>query len=245
MPAPTDSRAATNRGFTLVELLVVVAIIGVLAAILLPALQKARERGRATVCLSNMRSLMQAVQLYVDENRERFPTAGLYHGGQTDEEERTWVRQLAVEYGQQENVIRCPSDLSRHWQEPQADGRLRRTSYASNSYLTYPIGSRPPFERYGLIRLPATTIFWVELAEESDYGCAAADHVHPENWWFGDPRKLAARELALGHHAGRENYALIDGHAEPFVFEKTYQIEPDSGFPPQFAYNKYDPDIAR
>ncbi len=65
---PHANRAAT-RAFTLIELLVVIAIIALLIGILLPALGKARESARQTVCLSNVRQLGVAAQLYANDSR--------------------------------------------------------------------------------------------------------------------------------------------------------------------------------
>jgi prepilin-type N-terminal cleavage/methylation domain-containing protein len=64
-----------RRGFTLVELLVVIAIIGVLVAILLPAVQAAREAGRRTQCLNNLRNLGLAINNHLDVHKH-YPTGG-------------------------------------------------------------------------------------------------------------------------------------------------------------------------
>lgn len=65
-----------KTGFTLIELLVVVAIIAVLAAILLPALQRAKEASRRSLCLANLRQIGAATLMYADDNRNCFPNYG-------------------------------------------------------------------------------------------------------------------------------------------------------------------------
>src|SRR5256885_9967675 len=65
-------------GFTLVELLVVISIISILAALLLPALNKTKEQGRATLCRNNMRQIGLGIMLYADDNENFFPWAGDY-----------------------------------------------------------------------------------------------------------------------------------------------------------------------
>jgi len=72
-----DSRFRRRRAFTLVEMLVVISIIAVLAALLLPAVQMAREAGRKSSCSNNLRNLALAIQQF-DSAKNRYPAARTY-----------------------------------------------------------------------------------------------------------------------------------------------------------------------
>ena len=71
-------RSFSEGGFTLVELLVVIAIIALLMAILLPALGRAREAGKRAVCMSQIKQLGLAWNLYCDDNKERVPVGDVW-----------------------------------------------------------------------------------------------------------------------------------------------------------------------
>jgi prepilin-type N-terminal cleavage/methylation domain-containing protein len=67
------SREPASDGFTLIELLVVIAIIAILAGLLLPTMARAKESGRRTHCISNLRQIGLGIQMYRDDNSDRPP----------------------------------------------------------------------------------------------------------------------------------------------------------------------------
>jgi prepilin-type N-terminal cleavage/methylation domain-containing protein len=77
LAAANLSRSAPvrRRGFTLIELLVVIAIIAILAAMLLPALGRAKLKTQAVQCMNNSKQMMLAWRMYVEDNRDRVPSA--------------------------------------------------------------------------------------------------------------------------------------------------------------------------
>jgi len=90
----------TKRAFTLIELLVVIAIIGMLASILLPAIQKSRERARQSRCINNLREFSMALQMYRDDNEQEVF------------KEAPWLSSLHPDYVANTNLYICLSDTA-------------------------------------------------------------------------------------------------------------------------------------
>src|SRR3954452_9962304 len=112
-------RIGKSRGFTLVELLVVIGIIALLISILLPALGKARRSAKRAACLSNLRQLMTAATNYMANNKGAFP----YQDAAVDYAisnaldgvinnntfKQNWVAALWPYVSKNPGVMQCPS----------------------------------------------------------------------------------------------------------------------------------------
>src|SRR6476659_5896956 len=97
-----------RRGFTLIELLVVIAIIAILAAILFPVFAQAREKARATACLSNSKQLGTAFAMYVQDWDESLVPTYQYDGVCCDVNKLRWWYDMVMPYCKNWGVLVCP-----------------------------------------------------------------------------------------------------------------------------------------
>lgn len=112
--------------FTLIELLVVIAVMAILAALLFPALNRAKESGPATACLSNLHQIGVALQLYVQDNNNHLPN--MRDESLTSTNDLPSPDVVLSNYLGNVKVLRCPSDRQQLFE-------TTGSSYSWNSLL--------------------------------------------------------------------------------------------------------------
>lgn len=211
-------------GFTLIEVLVVIAIIAILAALLLPALKGAKDRAKGIGCVNNIKQLTLAMGLYADENQDRLVNN---HGIQeTLIRKQNWANnvedwltsdgntnlstltdgKLSPYLSLSTPVFKCPSDTS------VAENGPRIRSFSLNSMVGDPGELTNKFnpqlvQFFKVSDIPNPSQIYVFLDEHPD---TINDGFFMNRW---DEYRWG--NLPASYHNGAANLSYADGHVEP------------------------------
>jgi prepilin-type N-terminal cleavage/methylation domain-containing protein/prepilin-type processing-associated H-X9-DG protein len=244
----------THRAFTLIELLVVIAVIAVLMAILMPALNRAREQGKRAVCMGHIKQMGLSWVLYADENDQRIVNACTVANteGHNDTTEPCWLyfngntgvnteadRIKGVQdgafwpYVKQLKIYKCPTGMRG---EVNTYGIVDSMNGAINSLVAQ---SGVPRDRFiktrTQIKRPGERLVFVDEGKTSTQSWTI--HYNQPSWWDGVP---------LRHGLGT-NLSFADGHAEYWKWEddRTRKFAQQEGDWQQYRVAPGNPDLRR
>lgn len=209
-----------RRAFTLLELLVVIAIITIIAAIVYPVLTLAKEAGRKSTCMNNVRSVSQAMQQYIGDNTNRLPLWTINGEWQWD--------QALFGYVKNEQVFSCPKNTAKV--RPPGNMIIRAYALPKNvSGISLNEIPRPTLTVM-LFEKGAQPVFsWGDATGETFYQMWDVDY---------DP--------SLYPHEKQKVFSFIDGHAAFFRLKTgpfQYWFDSDK-YPKGYCGNKGGLDIS-
>lgn len=202
-----------RRGFTLLELLVVLAIIAVLAAVLFPVVGRMMERGRTTKCTNHLQQIGAAALRYAAENEMQLPVTS----HQRRSGYKSWTVSLQP-YASGKLFFRCPCD----------EDKERPYSYAMNDFLTPNPAGAPELDVARLQRLDRAreTVLFAEASKE---------YVNTDHFHFSDylgrpiPGEIFTKQVAAERHENAANYLFADGHVETIPWERAKKLLAQEG----------------
>ncbi|MFA9478882.1 prepilin-type N-terminal cleavage/methylation domain-containing protein [Phycisphaerales bacterium AB-hyl4] len=211
------------RGFTIIELLVVITIIALLVAILLPALSKTREAARAINCGSNLRQVGLAMQMYLDDNNEYYPG------------ERIWLSRV-ITYLTPHNshyyhgdIFQCPTDeLPSRYHSPPHWNFFNSYGYNYLNLSIFKGVDDPNNHRFGPHFSKITQPSYLLVHADSGSGEMG---MTPTNWHVvSNMAVIPQSRPASRRHNDGSNLLFADGHVAHHPYEEFGYLEDDWKF---------------
>ena len=225
--APFRKIASGKKGFTLIELFVVIAIIAILAALLLPAISAAKDKARRTVCMNNLRQINLGIRIYSDEANDSTPALG--------QGQRIWFRyrELLQSYlglkgppSPADKVFACPADTF-YYRLNITNGTgtmnyVPQGHYAQSNFLfsSYEFNganeaTNIPKAIFGVESLPGISGRKLSSIKQPDKTVLIADASAfvPYSWHQPKPPAVATNGMELPLFNNAKNFvSFVDGH---------------------------------
>ncbi|RRJ95336.1 prepilin-type N-terminal cleavage/methylation domain-containing protein [Opitutaceae bacterium TAV4] len=208
LPPFTTTFATT--AFTLIELLTVIAIIGILAGILIPVTGRVRDSARTAQCASNMRQLAQSMLLYAEDNRGVLPKTYSTPDGHTI----GWWEYLYPDYCAPKDVFACPAD-----QTPfnGTGSFVRDGKTLSDGKVSYGIPGLQGDDGFKAANKPLTRFSNPSrMCLITDSYADGEERRLSKPWYSTHPQYLLRQQIAqipFSHSRGEKaNFAFLDGH---------------------------------
>jgi prepilin-type N-terminal cleavage/methylation domain-containing protein len=225
------TRHCRPKAFTLVELLVVIGIIALLVAMLLPALNKAREQAKLVQCMSNQRQLVLAVQLYAQAKKlfVPFPYDYAPPPGYTYS---NWYWSLRPYFTDKPESFRCPADTSEQIRNYRINWTLGFNPGPGVSVFE---AMGPAGQKLTKIVRPSDTILFVCLTMNID---TVHELYDPDNVYWAEwadvlyPLHVKGDEIDRTHSKNEDSVlcAFVDGHVDTVRYDlsspQTYYLPP-------------------
>lgn len=202
-----------HRAFTLIELLVVVSIIGVLAALIFPAIRSSQTKSKQMKCMSQLRQWGIAVSSYSQENNQMIR---FYRWFSTAGNENFYSPYLS---GNQDAFRVCPADPQQHtYLFVQARERNEKGGYSKGGVDTDGDGRLDSYSRAKMAR-PAQFLLMMDIAKSASSVIPYDPPVFKNN-----VKPMTEKDSADNRHGSLVNGLFADGHVESFKWD---DIDPD------------------